>query len=326
MLLFLESAKFYKIKIFKNNLPSNSTFAKIIRFMMKKIDPDKTSALDMYQFLIGAVSPRPIAFVSTIDTEGVLNLAPYSFFNAFSANPPIVGFSCGTRASDGTKKDTLANVREIGECVINIVSYSFVRQMALTAFDFPKEVSEFEKSGLTPLASDLVRPFRVEESHIQMECVVEQILTLSEEKGGGTLVLCRVLRMHINEDILDKNRIDPRKLDAVGRMGRFWYNRVNGDGLFEIERRDSAPIIGYDGLPESIRTSEVLTANHIAHIASLSALPSKEVILLVKKDSRVQKTLFSQNILRGLHLLAQEEMLKGNDDFGIKVALLVDVL
>ncbi len=296
--------------------------------MIRKIDPETTSPLDMYQFMIGAVSPRPIAFVSTIDTEGVPNLAPYSFFNAFSSKPPIVGFATSIRTNNGTTKDTLANVQEVNECVINIVSHSFVRQMTLTAVNYPKGVSEFEKAGLTPIQSDLIRPFRVKESPIQMECRVEQILPLSDEKGGGILILCRVLRMHINEDILDleKKRIDPRKVDTVGRMGRFWYTRASGDSLFEIQQSEQPLAMGYDLLPNNIRTSEVLTANNIAEIAALPELPAKEDILTVKKDTRVQKTLFSQNILRGLHLLAQEEFLKGNKDFAIKAALLFEFL
>ncbi len=296
--------------------------------MMRKIDPETTSPLDMYQFMIGAVSPRPIAFVSTLNTEGIANLAPFSFFNAFSSKPPIVGFATSIRAKDGTTKDTLANVQEVNECVINIVSYNFVRQMSLTAVNYPKGVNEFKKAGLTPVESDLIRPFRVKESSIQMECRVEQILPLSNEKGGGILVLCRILRMHINEDILDKenNRIDPRKVDTVGRMGRFWYTRANGESLFEIQQPEQPLVMGYDALPNNIRTSEVLTANNIAEIAALTELPSEKDILAVKKDTRVQKTLFSQNILRGLHLLAQEEFTKGNKDFGIKVALLGELL
>ena len=296
--------------------------------MMRKIDPETTSPLDMYQFMIGAVSPRPIAFVSTIDTEGVPNLAPFSFFNAFSSKPPILGFATSIRAANGTTKDTLANVQEVNECVVNIVSHSFVRQMSLTAVNYPKGVSEFEKAGLTPIESDLIRPFRVKESPIQMECRVEQILPLSDEKGGGILILCRILRMHINEDILDleKNRIDPHKVDTVGRMGRFWYTRANGDSLFEIQQPERPLAMGYDLLPKNIRTSEVLTANNIAEIAALPEIPSKEDILSVKKDTRVQKTLFSQNILRGLHLLAQEEFSKGNKDFAIKAALLFEFL
>ena len=296
--------------------------------MLRKIDPETTSPIDMYQFMIGAVSPRPVAFVSTIDTEGVPNLAPFSFFNAFSSKPPIVGFATSIRTANGTTKDTLANVQEINECVVNIVSHSFVRQMTLTAVNYPKGVSEFEKAGLTPIESDLIRPFRVKESPIQMECRVEQILPLSDEKGGGILILCRVLRMHINEDILDveKKRIDPRKVDTVGRMGRFWYTRANGDSLFEIQQPERPLAMGYDLLPKNIRTSEVLTANNIAEIAALPELPTKEDILSVKKDTRVQKTLFSQNILRGLHLLAQEEFSKGNKDFAIKAALLFEFL
>ena len=296
--------------------------------MMRKIDPETTSPLDMYQFMIGAVSPRPIAFVSTIDTEGVPNLAPFSFFNAFSSKPPILGFATSIRAANGTTKDTLANVQEVNECVVNIVSHSFVRQMSLTAVNYPKGVSEFEKAGLTPIESDLIRPFRVKESPIQMECRVEQILPLSDEKGGGILILCRILRMHINEDILDleKNRIDPHKVDTVGRMGRFWYTRANGDSLFEIQQPERPLAMGCDLLPKNIRTSEVLTANNIAEIAALPELPTKEDILSVKKDTRVQKTLFSQNILRGLHLLAQEEFSKGNKDFAIKAALLFEFL
>ncbi len=296
--------------------------------MMRKINPEMTSPLDMYQYIIGAVSPRPIAFVSTIDTEGVANLAPFSFFNAFSSKPPIVGFATSIRTSNGTTKDTLANVREVNECVINIVSYNFVRQMSLTAVNYPKGVNEFVKAGLTPIESDLIRPFRVKESPIHMECRVEQIIPLSDEKGGGILILCRILCMHINEDILDaeKNRIDPRKVDTVGRMGRFWYTRANGDALFEIQQPEQSIVLGYDSLPKSIRMSEVLTANSIAEIAALTELPSEKDILAVKKDTRVQKTLFSQNILRGLHLLAQEEFLKGNKEFGIKVALLGELV
>ncbi len=296
--------------------------------MMKKIDPETTSTLDMYQFMIGAVSPRPIAFVSTVDIEAVPNLAPFSFFNAFSSKPPIVGFATSIRTKDGTTKDTLANVQEVNECVINIVSYNFVRQMSLTAVNYPKGVSEFEKAGLTPIESDLIRPFRVKESPIQMECRVEQILPLSNEKGGGVLILCRVLRMHINEDILDleKNRIDPLKVDTVGRMGRYWYTRASGTSLFEIQQPEQPVVMGYDSLPNNIRTSEILTANNIAEIAALTEFPSEQDILAVKKDTRVQKTLFSQNILRGLHMLAQEEFSKGNKDFGIKVALLSELM
>ena len=280
----------------------------------------------MYQFLIGAVAPRPIAFVSTVDREGVANLAPYSFFNAFSADPPIVVFSASLRGGDASKKDTLLNVENTKECVINMVSHDIVRQMALTAANYPPDVDEFTKAGLTPLKSDLVKPFRVAESHVQMECRVEQIIPLGEVATSGRLIVCRVLRMHINEAVLtdDKRRIDPNRIHLVGRLGRYWYTKASGSALFEIARADAALPIGFDGLPDSLKSSNVLTGNHLAEIAGLIELPTKEAILSIKKDARVQKTLFSSDKKQALHLLAQEAFGKGDLDFGIKAALLVD--
>jgi flavin reductase (DIM6/NTAB) family NADH-FMN oxidoreductase RutF len=292
------------------------------------IDPNKTPPLDMYQFLIGSVAPRPIAFVSTVDTEGVANLAPYSFFNAFSANPPIVVFSASLRGGNAAKKDTLTNVENTKECVINMVSHEIVRQMTLTAHDYPSEIDEFQKAGLTRLPSDLVKPFRVAESPVQMECRVEQIISLGELPTSGRLIVCRVVRMHINEAVLtdDKKRIDPNRMDLVGRLGRYWYTRASGASLFEITRADSQIPIGFEGLPESLRTSKVLTGNHLGEIAGLTALPSKEEILSIKNDMRVQKTVFSADRKQALHLLAQEAFLKGDIDFGIKAALLADFI
>ena len=295
---------------------------------MLVIDPNKTAALDMYQFLIGSVAPRPIAFVSTVDEDGVPNLAPYSFFNAFSADPPIVVFSASLRGGDASKKDTLANVEATKQCVINMVSHDIVRQMTLTAVRYPSEVDEFKKAGLTPLKSDLVKPFRVAESPVQMECKVEQIISLGEAATSGRLIVCRVLRMHINEAVLteDKRRIDAHKMDLVGRLGRFWYTRASGNSLFEIARPELPIPVGFDGLPNSIRTSNVLTGNQLAEIASLTELPSKEAILSIKNDVRVQKTLFAADKKQALHLLAQEAFLKGDVDFGAKAALLADYI
>ncbi len=295
---------------------------------MKVIDPQTTPLLDFYQFMIGSIGPRPIAFVSTMDKEGNANLAPYSFFNAISQNPPMVVFSAGRRVQDKTNKDTLENIEETMECVINVVNYNIVRQMTLTSVRYPKGVSEFEKAGLTPIASDLVRPFRVKESPTQMECKVERIIPLGTEGGAGHLMICTILRMHIDEQVLDAEgkRIDPQKMDLVGRLGKSYYTRAHGNAIFEIAQGEKPMIVGFDGLPESIRKSEVLTGNNIAQIAGLSELPTKEDILTVKKDNRVQKTLFSGNILRGLHLLAQEELQKGNTDLGVKLALLGEYL
>ncbi len=295
---------------------------------MIRIDPQTTSTPDFYQFLIGSVAPRPIAFVSTMDKEGNTNLAPFSFFNAFSSKPPIVVFSVGKRVQDGTTKDTLSNVEETMECVINMVSHSIVRQMTLTAVNYPKGVNEFEKAGLTPLASDMVRPFRVKESPVQLECRVDRILPLGTEGGAGCLIICNVLCIHISEDVMDadRRRIDPHKIDLVGRLGRAYYTRASHDAIFEIVQPERPIVLGYDGLPLSIRQSEVLTGNNIAQIASLVALPPIEEILTLKKDNRVQKILYSGNILRGLHLLAQEELQKGNTDMGAKLALLGDLV
>ena len=295
---------------------------------MIRIDAQTTSTPDFYQFLIGSVAPRPIAFVSTMDKEGNTNLAPFSFFNAFSSKPPIVVFSVGRRVQDGTTKDTLSNVEQTMECVINMVSHSIVRQMTLTAVNYPKGVNEFEKAGLTPLASDMVRPFRVKESPVQLECRVDQILPLGTEGGAGCLIICNVLCIHISEDVMDAElkRIDPHKIDLVGRLGRAYYIRASSDSIFEIVQPEKPIVLGYDGLPQSIRQSEVLTGNNIAQIASLITLPPKEEILTLKKDNRVQKILYSGNILRGLHLLAQEELQKGNTDIGAKLALLGDLV
>jgi flavin reductase (DIM6/NTAB) family NADH-FMN oxidoreductase RutF len=291
---------------------------------MISIDPQTTPTLDFYQFMIAAIAPRPIAFVSTTDSEGVVNLAPFSFFNAFSSNPPILVFSVGRRVQDNTIKDTLSNIEDTMECVINMVNYDIVRQMALTAVNYPKGVNEFEKAGLTPIASTLVRPPRVKESPVQIECRVQRIIPLGTEGGAGHLIICDVLRLHINESVMDthKNRIDPHKIDLVGRLGRFNYTRASGNAIFEIVQPEKPLVIGVDALPASIRKSEILTGNSIGHIGGLVELPSKEAILAIKKDNRIQKVLISGNILRGLHLLAQEEFQKGNIDLGAKIALL----
>jgi flavin reductase (DIM6/NTAB) family NADH-FMN oxidoreductase RutF len=295
---------------------------------MIKIDPQTTPVPDFYQFLIGAVAPRPIAFVSTLDDEGNANLAPFSFFNVFSSNPPIVVFSAAKRVQDGSVKDTLSNIEDTMECVINVVSHNIVRQMTLTSVNYPKGISEFVKSGLTPIASDLIKPFRVKESPVQLECRVSRIIPLGTEGGAGHLIICNVVRMHINENVMDadKKRIDPQKIDLVGRLGRTYYTRTSGNATFEILQPEHPLVIGFDGLPKSILMSDVLTGNNIAQIGGLVVLPSKEEVLSIKKDSRIQKALFSGNILRGLHLLAQEELQKGNTDLGTKIALLGEYL
>ncbi len=244
---------------------------------MLTIDPEQIATKDLHQFMLGAVAPRPIAFASTISTDGVLNLAPYSFFNAFSSNPPIMIFSSNRRVANNTTKDTLKNVEDTGEVVINVVSHSISRQMALASVEYGPEVDEFKKAGFTPLASEKVRPFRVAESPVQMECVVEQILPLGNDGGAGNLIVCRMVLMHIAEEVLnDKGRIDPHKIDLVGRMGRFYYARASGNAIEEIVQEVNSLGIGFDSLPTSLRHSAWLTGNELAQIAALTAWPSAE--------------------------------------------------
>lgn len=245
----------------------------------RRIDPKETATRDMHQFLLGSVSPRPIAFVSTIDEDGNHNLAPYSFFNAFSSNPPLLVFSSNRRVLDNTTKDTLANVISTKEAVINVVSHSIVRNMTISSVEFPSGVSEFKKAGLTPVASEQVAPPRVLESPVNMECKVKDIITLGDKGGAGHLIICEVVLMHINEEVIDdNNRIDPHKIDLMGRMGRAYYVRASGANVYPIVQAVTPVVIGYDGLPEAIRTSTKLSAHDVAILASVAALPSAEEI------------------------------------------------
>jgi flavin reductase (DIM6/NTAB) family NADH-FMN oxidoreductase RutF len=292
---------------------------------MRIIDPATTPTADLHQYLLGVVSPRPIAFVSTVDEEGNPNLAPYSFFNCFSSNPPIVVFSSNRRVSDNTTKDTLHNIEATKEVVINAVNYNIVRQMAVTSISYPPGTSEFEKAGLHPIASDLVRPFRVKESPAQIECRVEQIIPLGQEGGAGNLIVCRVLRMHISEDILDeKGRINPHKIDLMGRMGRAFYVRSSGEAVHRIFQPVNQIGIGFEGLPDSAKNSEVLTGNNLGMLASLVAAPSADKINSIKKDERVQQALVTQNPMKALHLLAQKELAKENKEIAAQLVWLAD--
>lgn len=297
---------------------------------MLVIDPKQTPTRDLHQFLLGSVAPRPIAFVSTVDAEGRPNLAPYSFFNAFSSNPPILVFSSNRRVENNTTKDTLANVRATGEVVINMVNYAIVRQMAVTSVQFESGVSEFGKAGLTPIASDLVRPFRVKESPVHLECRVKEVLTLGEHGGAGHLVICEVLRMHIDEGVVDeRNRIDPHKIDLMGRMGRAYYVRASGDAVHTIVQSVTDLTIGYDHLPEQIRHSKVLSGNNLGQLAGLTTAPTREEALALREsDERVRAVLGSADPLRELHEYARE-LLDADDrkrSYAAKVAWLGEFL
>ena len=240
---------------------------------MKTIDPKAVSTRQLHGYMLGAVTPRPIAFASTVDVEGNVNLSPFSFFNVFSANPPIMIFSPARRGRDNTTKHTYENVLQVKEVVINIVNHAIVQQMSLSSTEYGKGVNEFEKAGLTPLASQTIKPPRVAESPVQFECKVNKVISLGTEGGAGNLVICEVLKMHINEAILDINgNIDPVKLDAVSRMGGNWYGRAK-QGMFEIPKPLSTLGIGFDQLPEAVCTSKFLTGNDLAMLANVEVLP-----------------------------------------------------
>jgi flavin reductase (DIM6/NTAB) family NADH-FMN oxidoreductase RutF len=288
------------------------------------IDPKTTPPADLYQFIIGSVSPRPIAFVSTVDAEGLMNLAPYSFFNAFSASPPTLVFSAARRSGAHPKKDTLANIEQTMECTINMVSHAIVHQTALAGVDFPKGISEFERTGLTPIASELVKAPRVKESPVQMECVVRQIVELGEHSGAGCLIVCEVVRMYINKDVLDEAglRIDPLKIDLMGRMGRNHYSRTS-QGVYDIYLGRDPNVVGFNGLPKSIQNSTVFSGNDLGQMAALPALPSKEEIDFYKSsDPRIGEILSSQDdTLQLMHTYAKEIIARGDVLLGVKIAL-----
>ena len=232
-----------------------------------------TSAEKQY-YLQHVIAPRPICFASTIDAKGNVNLSPFSFFNLFSSNPPVVVFSPSRRVRNNTTKHTLENVLEVPEVVINIVTYDMVQQTSLASCEFPKEVNEFHKAGFTQEPATLVQPPMVKESKVKMECRVIEVKPLGEEGGAGNLVICEVLRMHIDDSLLDENKkMDQRKINHVARMGGDWYCVVNESNLFRVEKPNTKLGIGIDALPDSIRKSSILTGNHLGQLANVHDMP-----------------------------------------------------
>ncbi len=294
---------------------------------MRIIDPKTVPTKDLHQYLVGTVAPRPIAFASTVDEEGRPNLAPYSFFNCFSSNPPILVFSSNRRVANNTTKDTLHNIEKTREVVINAVNFSIVRQMAVASMDYPQGVSEFDKAGLTPIPSDLVRPFRVKESPAQMECRVREVLPMGEGGGAGHLIICELLRLHLSEDVLDEDgRINPHKMDLMGRMGRAFYVRASGEAIYKIYQPFRPVGIGFDALPPSVRNSKVLTGNNLGMLAGLPAAPSEAEVLAIKEDELVGQALKSEFPLEELHRLAQKELAKEDRLLAAKIAWLGELL
>lgn len=245
---------------------------------MISFDPKDLSTGRLHGYLLSAVAPRPIAFASTMDADGNPNLSPFSFFNVFSANPPILIFSPARRVRDNSVKHTLENVEATREVVINVVNYHLVQQASLSSTEYAKGVNEFEKAGLTMLKSDKVKPFRVAESPIQFECKVNDIIKLGEEGGAGNLVICEVVKLHITEEVLDSNSvIIQEKLDLVARAGGDYYNRAK-KGFFVIPKPLQKLGIGVDALPDEVRNSMILTGNDLGMLGNVEKLPSKKQI------------------------------------------------
>jgi len=225
-------------------------------------------------YLQHVVAPRPVCFASTIDREGNINLSPFSFFNLFSSNPPIVIFSPSRRVRDNTTKHTLENVLEVPQVVINIVTYEMVHQVSLASCEYPKEMNEFEKAGFTAEPATLVKPPMVKESNVKMECNVLEVKPLGTEGGAGNLVICEVLRMHIDDSLLDENKkMDQRKIHHIARLGGDWYCKVNESNLFTVPKPNTELGIGVDALPEGIRNSDILSGNDLGHLANVREMP-----------------------------------------------------
>lgn len=294
---------------------------------MKTIYPKELKTQDLQAILQGAVAPRPIAFASTVDKAGKVNLSPFSFFNLFSANPPILIFSPSRRVRDNSTKHTLENVLEVPEVVIHIVGFELVEQMSLASTEYPKGVNEFEKAGLTAVSSELVTPPRVKEAPVAFECKVNEVKSLGEGGGAGNLVICEVVRIHLDERILDsKGVIDPVKLDPVARLGGNWYSKITSDSLFQIPKPLTTLGIGIDQIPDEIRNSLVLTGNNLARLANVEQLPSAEEVQLFSKTEEVQDMkrrfrLDTESWLDHLHRWAKEELESGNVELAWKILL-----
>jgi flavin reductase (DIM6/NTAB) family NADH-FMN oxidoreductase RutF len=298
---------------------------------MLHIHPKDIPVGELHQYLLGAVGPRPIALASTLDQFGNPNLSPFSFFNIFSANPPIAIFSPARRVRNNTTKHTLENVLDNKEVVINVVSYDIVQQTSLSSTEYESGVNEFTKAGLTPIQSELVKPFRVKESPVQMECVVNDVIELGQEGGAGNLVICEIKMIHISENILnDMGAIDPNKIDLVGRMGGNWYSRSSHDAIFEVEKPLRKLGIGVDNIPSRIRNSYILSGNDLGMLGNIESIPSVDEVNSYKEENYTIKeilnfTVEDEEARENLHYRAKELLKKGRVNEAWKT-LLIDKL
>lgn len=273
------------------------------------ITPGEIKTAQLHAYLLGAIAPRPICFASTIDSEGNANLSPFSFFNIFGSKPPVLIFSPARRVRDNTIKHTLENVYDTKEVVVNVVNYGIVHQMNLASCEYPRNVDEFIKAGLTPLKSTLVKPFRVKESPVQLECRVMQVIETGTEGGAGNLVICEILCVHIDDAVLnEKGQIDPHKIDLVARMGGDYYCRASGNAVFEVQKPNVALGIGIDALPAGIKNSKVLTGNHLGVLGNCTSIP---VVTAIEDNTRLNELLKAHThdaeaLRNNLHQYARE--------------------
>ena len=277
-------------------------------------NPYELPLRDRHRLLTGAIGPRPICWASTLSKEGNANLAPYSFFNLFSSNPPIIVFSSNRRGRDNTTKDTYHNLLDNGEVVVNIVSYDLVHQMNISSTDYAEDVNEFSKAGVTPIASDVVKPFRVKEAKVQLECILEDTKHLGQEGGAGTLFICAIQKIHIHSSVLaNDGLIDAQKIDLVGRLGRNDYVRASGDGIFSIDNPFEKQNLGFDSLPKGLVESNLLTGGELAKLAMETKLPSEGDLLNLQQETPDNE--------EKLHQMIREQIREGNYQSSLALAI-----
>jgi len=295
---------------------------------MLTLNTSDLSPVELQNYLQYAIAPRPICFASTIDLAGNVNLSPFSFFNLFSTNPPVCVFSPARRVRDNTTKHTLENVLEVKECVINIVNYAMVQQTSLASTEYAKGVNEFEKAGFTMLASELVKPPRVAEAPVQLECIVTEVIALGDQNGAGNLVLAEIKRIHIKEELLDATgKIDQEKIDLVARLGGDWYCRVTSENLFKVAKPLTTLGIGISALPMNVRNSMALTGNDLGMLGNVEQLPTENEIDTMRWSTAVKDILDATigdetNRERELHELAHQLLVVGNVVDALKVVLI----
>lgn len=296
------------------------------------IDPKDLSIPKLHEHLLSAVAPRPIAFVTTIDRDGKVNLAPFSFFNVFGSNPPVMVFSPARSGRTGDTKNTHDNVKEVSECVVNITPYERLYQMNLAAGMYPKGVDEFVKSGLTPVASVKVKPPRVAECHVSFECKVINVIETGQAGGAGNLIVCEVVMMHINDAVLDsEGSIDPLKMDYIARMGKQNWCRVGAENIFTVPNFKMANELGmgFDHLPAGIRESKYLSGNDLAQLAACNKIPSEKELFALRDVAEIQVLIGKYGhdfnaLEKEMHLLAKQEIEQENTDLAWKILMIVE--